>query len=137
MDRRSRLICFSLPYPFHMKRSLLWLGCWILFNGAIDLGVQNGIRGDLCFVWYNVENLFYPGDDSIPGDDEFTPNIKEGFATGEHITWKLFSVVSGLVNDVEVEYDQSYPDNDGTFKPLNPVSGTEALNIIRNLKAQF
>lgn len=27
--------------------------------------------------------------------------------------------------------------DDGTFKPLAPVSGTEALNIIRNLKAQF
>jgi len=26
---------------------------------------------------------------------------------------------------------------DGTFKPLNSVTGTEALNIIRNLKAQF
>ncbi len=30
-------------------------------------------RGESCFVWYNVENLFYPEDDSIPGDDEFTP----------------------------------------------------------------
>jgi tetratricopeptide (TPR) repeat protein len=27
--------------------------------------------------------------------------------------------------------------DDGTFKPLAPVTGTQALNIIRNLKAQF
>jgi len=27
----------------------------------------------LRIMWYNVENLFHPGDDSIPGDDEFTP----------------------------------------------------------------
>ena len=27
--------------------------------------------------------------------------------------------------------------DNGTFKPLAPVSGTESLNIIRNLKAQF
>ena len=26
---------------------------------------------------------------------------------------------------------------DGTFKPLNAVSGAEALNIIRNMKAKF
>ena len=24
-------------------------------------------------MWYNVENLFFPGDDSIPSDDDFTP----------------------------------------------------------------
>jgi endonuclease/exonuclease/phosphatase family metal-dependent hydrolase len=25
-------------------------------------------------MWYNVENLFHPGDDPSPGDDEFTPS---------------------------------------------------------------
>jgi endonuclease/exonuclease/phosphatase family metal-dependent hydrolase len=30
-------------------------------------------RGDLRLMWYNVENLFFPGDDSIPADDDFTP----------------------------------------------------------------
>ena len=29
--------------------------------------------GSLRIMWYNVENLFHPGDDSIAGDDEFTP----------------------------------------------------------------
>lgn len=30
-------------------------------------------RGDLRLMWYNVENLFYPEDDSLAGDDDFTP----------------------------------------------------------------
>lgn len=39
---------------------------------ATPLSGQRG-RGDLCFLWYNVENLFFPANDSLPGDDEFTP----------------------------------------------------------------
>ena len=35
-------------------------------------------------LWYNVENLFHPSDDSIPGDDEFTP------AGVRHWTWKRY-----------------------------------------------
>jgi endonuclease/exonuclease/phosphatase family metal-dependent hydrolase len=31
-------------------------------------------RGDVRLMWYNVENLFHPGDDSLAGDDEFTPD---------------------------------------------------------------
>jgi len=30
-------------------------------------------RGQVRIMWYNVENLFHPENDSIPGDDEFTP----------------------------------------------------------------
>jgi endonuclease/exonuclease/phosphatase family metal-dependent hydrolase len=41
-------------------------------------------RGDFCFVWYNVENLFYPENDSLPADDEFTP---EGL---RHWTWSRY-----------------------------------------------
>ena len=56
-----------------MKASLLWTLCVLFFMSVPDLGAQEGPRTELCFLWYNVENLFYPGDDSIPGDDEFTP----------------------------------------------------------------
>lgn len=31
-------------------------------------------RSDLALMWYNVENLFHPSDDTLPGDDEFTPH---------------------------------------------------------------
>lgn len=30
-------------------------------------------RGELRMMWYNVENLFYPDNDSLSGDDDFTP----------------------------------------------------------------
>ncbi len=31
-------------------------------------------RGAYRIMWYNVENLFHPSDDSLAGDDEFTPH---------------------------------------------------------------
>lgn len=37
-----------------------------------DLSAQR-TREDLCILWYNVENLFYPGTDSLSPDLEFTP----------------------------------------------------------------
>jgi endonuclease/exonuclease/phosphatase family metal-dependent hydrolase len=55
-------------------KSLLILPLYVLFiMGSIDLSAQTGPRSDLCFLWYNVENLFYPANDSGPADDEFTP----------------------------------------------------------------
>jgi len=60
------------------------------------------------------------------GDNEFTPDIKEGFATGEMISWKLFSAASGLMSNINVEYDQNYADHDGTFVPF----GFSALTAI-------
>ena len=38
-----------------------------------EAGEGEAGRGDLRLMWYNVENLFYPSDDTLPGDDEFTP----------------------------------------------------------------
>ncbi|MEA3463325.1 MAG: hypothetical protein U9R49_15700 [Bacteroidota bacterium] len=56
-----------------MKCFFFWLLCMLFFKGVMDLRAQTGKRGEFCFVWYNVENLFYPENDSGPGDDEFTP----------------------------------------------------------------
>lgn len=39
---------------------------------------------EIRILWYNVENLFHPSDDSIPGDDEFTPGGVR------HWTWKRY-----------------------------------------------
>ena len=65
----------------------------LLFYAALELPAQ-GIssaelassvaRGESCLVWYNVENLFYPDNDSIAGDDEFTP---QGL---RHWTWSRY-----------------------------------------------
>lgn len=49
----------------------------------IFLNAQEG-RGDLRFVFYNVENLFDPFDDSLTADDEFLP------AGGRRWTWNRF-----------------------------------------------
>jgi hypothetical protein len=55
-----------------MKLLFSWaILCFLLLPPSLLLG-QRG-RGDLCFVWYNVENLFHPANDSLPVDDEFTP----------------------------------------------------------------
>ena len=45
---------------------------WLMLLSSSGLTAQRS-QGDLCFVWYNVENLFHPDNDSLPGDDEFTP----------------------------------------------------------------
>jgi endonuclease/exonuclease/phosphatase family metal-dependent hydrolase len=62
----------------NLSRLCMLLLCIYAFTSLV---AQAGIRGDFCFVWYNVENLFYPENDSLPGDDEFTP---EGL---RHWTW--------------------------------------------------
>jgi hypothetical protein len=56
-----------------MKCSFLWTLLCLCVTGGLDLPAQTRSGDGLCFVWYNVENLFYPEDDSLPGDDEFTP----------------------------------------------------------------
>ncbi|MEZ5071917.1 MAG: hypothetical protein R2751_13395 [Bacteroidales bacterium] len=36
-------------------------------------GGQEPARAGLCLMWYNVENLFHPDDDSLGADDPYTP----------------------------------------------------------------
>lgn len=38
------------------------------------------VRGELRLMWYNAENLFHPSDDSLAGDDEFTPEGVRGWS---------------------------------------------------------
>lgn len=80
----GRLIWAFSPHLFHMK--LIFSGplFGLVFAGTIALQAQVVARGDLCFVWYNVENLFYPEHDSLSSDMEFTP---EGV---RHWTWNRY-----------------------------------------------
>jgi len=55
-----------------MKLNFSWAILCLLLLYSSALSGQRG-RGDLCFVWYNMENLFHPDNDSLAGDDEFTP----------------------------------------------------------------
>lgn len=69
----GRLIYPVFPHLFHMKYYFSAMLLGLIFNGSIALQAQAVARGDLCFVWYNVENLFYPEHDSLSSDMEFTP----------------------------------------------------------------
>jgi hypothetical protein len=62
------------------------------------------------------------------GDDNTTPEIKEGFAEGETFAWKIFSDSIGIVMDVMVQYDHSLPNYDGTFVNI----GVSAITAIFN-----
>lgn len=55
-----------------MKLQLWGLLCLFLMLCPSVLSGQGG-QSELCFLWYNVENLYHPGNDTLPLDDEFTP----------------------------------------------------------------
>lgn len=84
MDRWWRLIFSRLAYLIPMKLRVAGLLFLLILCTAFDLPGQDLARGKCCFMWYNVENLFYPDDDSIDGDDEFTP---QGL---RHWTWSRY-----------------------------------------------
>ena len=55
----------------------------MLILGSGIISAQDG-RGDIRFVFYNVENLFDPFDDSLTQDEEFLPGGMR------HWTWDRF-----------------------------------------------
>ena len=58
-----------------MKIVAIAVPLFIQFAFAIEPGRSNirTNKDEILIMWYNVENLFHPENDSIPGDDEFTP----------------------------------------------------------------
>lgn len=68
-------------FPYKIPLLLLLL---FLFHTLRELQSQEHKRGEICMVWYNVENLFHPLDDSARGDEEFTP---QGM---RHWTWTRY-----------------------------------------------
>ncbi len=66
----------------------------------VGVRMRNGKRGDLRFVFYNVENLFDPFDDSLTIDEEFLPwGIRnwtwERFLEKEQKIYKVLASVGG------------------------------------------
>jgi len=57
---------------------------------------QGPAWGELKILWYNAENLFHPQDDSLPGDDEFTPTGIRNWSEGRYRK-KLASVARVIV----------------------------------------
>ncbi len=56
----------------------------LFFCGAVCSTSQAPERGELCIIWYNAENLFYPENDTAAADDEFTPG------GSRHWTWSRY-----------------------------------------------
>ncbi len=52
------------------------------------------------------------------GDDPATPQVKEGFAVGETLNWKLFEPETAEARNLAVVYDSTFPDYQGTFRPF-------------------
>jgi PKD repeat protein len=68
------------------------------------------------------------------GDDVTTPNVKEGFASGESFIWRLHKASTGVVNDVNATYDFNLPNYDGTFadfgfSAITSLFGSQTLSI--------
>ena len=62
-------------------------------------------------IWDDTKNLLV----TAYGDDVTTPLVKDGFANSEALAWKVYYEASGTGEYVEVEYEQGFPNNDGTF----------------------
>ncbi|MBU0489489.1 MAG: endonuclease [Bacteroidetes bacterium] len=62
-------------------------------TGFIDEPRKDGAR----FVFYNVENLFHPSDDSLTNDGDFTPTGIKGWSYGRYRK-KLNNIYKTLIN---------------------------------------
>lgn len=79
------------------------------FLGAFT---QNGLCAGITSISNLDENIVL----TVYGDDEiFTEN--EGFDSGESMTFKLYRPSSGQEYGIWVEWDNSMPNNSGTFQP--------------------
>ena len=61
----GRLISGPISHQYTMKVFFIW-GLLLFFQTAYST------QDDRLLLWYNVENLFYPDNDSLPGDEEFS-----------------------------------------------------------------
>jgi predicted extracellular nuclease len=76
---------------------LLWMAIGVAGGVPTDDGPSREMRsGSLQIMWYNVENLFHPGDDSIARDDEFTPHGARGWSIARYRR-KLTSLAKVIV----------------------------------------
>jgi len=87
-------ICPDISPP---RPVLLFL--WIVFPHVFSgiLLAQEG-RGDLRFVFYNVENLFDPFDDSLSLDDEFLPWGNRNWTWGKFLEkeYRIYKTLASI-----------------------------------------
>ncbi len=93
---------------------------------TIPHNLPNLVPGDVLGVFYLDANgvrvcaglsEFNGSDDQmmIAYGDNLSTTIKDGFAIGEPIYWKLCSMVKGDANPVDVVYNFTYPNYNGLF----------------------
>jgi endonuclease/exonuclease/phosphatase family metal-dependent hydrolase len=61
-----------------MKQAFFLTGALFIWPGLFLPGLalkaqSEWPRTEVCILWYNAENLFYPSDDSLTADEDFTP----------------------------------------------------------------
>lgn len=49
--------------------------------------------------------------------DDLINHVKDGFVNGEIIQWKVYDWATSMVYNMDADYDLSYPEHDGTWKP--------------------
>jgi endonuclease/exonuclease/phosphatase family metal-dependent hydrolase len=81
-------IIYSMKRQTMAKRNWCWVAVTLIMTGAVSpaqntlpSGAERGIHG-LRFMFYNVENLFDPFDDTLKFDEDFT------FEGAKHWSWK-------------------------------------------------
>jgi PKD repeat protein len=101
--------------------------------------MENLTAGDVLGVFYTLEGGIlacgglteWTGGNQVMfayGDDPITP-VKDGFAIGEPIIWKLCSYIKGDADPIDVVYDPSFPNSNGVFV----VNGLSALTSITGI----
>ncbi len=76
-------------------------------------------------VWTGINNIVL----TAFGDDPFTPEVKEGFAEGEGLSWKVFIMNESAEYDARVTYSEEQPNYDGKFYD-NGLSALTSLSIV-------
>lgn len=90
----------------------MWKNSFLLMGLLVICPVTSGastprhlFRGEIRIMWYNVENMFHPTDDSLQADDEFTP------AGLMHWTWERYqSKITRLAKVVVAAGEWDPPD---------------------------
>lgn len=76
-------------------------------------------------VWNGVNNVVL----TAFGDDPFTQDVKEGFAEGEDLIWKVFVMNESAEYFASVTYSGEQPNHDGKFYD-NGLSALTSLSLV-------
>ncbi len=90
-------------------------------DAIIGAFTTNGLCAGMIQISSNLSALV------VFGDDHFTVEM-DGFAEDEQLSFRLYDPFSGLISDLEVEFDGQYADNSGKFR----TNGISRITGIKN-----